>query len=59
MGLAEARDLLRRPQSEEGQTMAEYGVILAVLAVATVGIFSALAGGITATVDSAIDLLTG
>jgi len=32
---------------EEGQTMAEYGVVLAVIAVATVGAFTLLSGGIS------------
>ena len=58
MSLTEARDLLRAlPRREEGQTMAEYGVVLAVITVAIVGIFTALAGGITATVNRAIGLL--
>jgi Flp pilus assembly pilin Flp len=39
--------------------MAEYGVVLAVITVATVGIFTALAGGIDATVSAVIDLLPG
>jgi hypothetical protein len=30
--------------SEEGQTMAEYGVVLAVICLLTVGIFTALSG---------------
>jgi Flp pilus assembly pilin Flp len=31
---------------EEGQTMAEYAVVLAVITVATVAVFTALSGGI-------------
>ena len=42
---------------EEGQTMAEYGVVLAVLTIATVAIFTALSGGITDAVQRVIDLL--
>jgi Flp pilus assembly pilin Flp len=58
MSLTEVRDLLRAlPRREEGQTMAEYGVVLAVITVATVGIFTALSGGITATINRAIGLL--
>ena len=58
MSLTEVRDLLRAlPKREEGQTMAEYGVVLAVITVATVGIFTALSGGITATINRAIGLL--
>ena len=32
---------------EEGQTMAEYAVVLAVITVATVAVFVALSGGIS------------
>jgi Flp pilus assembly pilin Flp len=39
------------PRREEGQTMAEYGVVLAVITVATVAAFTALSGGIAATID--------
>jgi Flp pilus assembly pilin Flp len=45
--------------SEEGQTMAEYGVVLAVICLLTVGIFTALSGGITNAVQSVIDVLPG
>jgi Flp pilus assembly pilin Flp len=45
--------------SEEGQTMAEYGVVLAVICLLTVGIFTALSGGITGAVQSVIDVLPG
>jgi Flp pilus assembly pilin Flp len=44
---------------EEGQTMAEYGVVLAVICVLTVGIFSLLSGGITNAVQAVIDVLPG
>ena len=47
------------PKREEGQTMAEYGVVLAVITVLTVGIFTALSGGITRAVQSVIDLMPG
>jgi Flp pilus assembly pilin Flp len=50
------RSYLRR---EEGQTMAEYGVVLAVICVLTVGIFGFLSGGITNAVQSVIDVLPG
>ena len=40
---------------EEGQTMAEYAVVLAVITVATVAVFVALSGGIS----SAITKVTG
>jgi Flp pilus assembly pilin Flp len=39
---------------EKGQTMAEYGVVLAVIAVATVAAFTALSGGITNAINSVI-----
>jgi Flp pilus assembly pilin Flp len=45
------------PQGEEGQTMAEYGVVLAVITVAIVGLFTALAGGIIGSIERAIGLL--
>lgn len=32
---------------EEGQTMAEYGIVLAVITVAAVGVLTLLSGGIT------------
>jgi Flp pilus assembly pilin Flp len=42
---------------EEGQTMAEYGVVLAVITVAAVGIFGLLAGGIEGTINKVIGVL--
>jgi Flp pilus assembly pilin Flp len=42
---------------EEGQTMAEYGVTLAVITVATVGVFTALSGGITGAINKVVGLL--
>ena len=41
---------------QEGQTMAEYGVVLAVLTIATVGVFTALSGGITSAINRVIGL---
>ena len=35
-------------EREDGQTMAEYAVVLAVITVATVAVFTALSGGISA-----------
>ena len=40
---------------EEGQTMAEYAVVLGVITLAVVAVFTALAGGI----NSAITSVTG
>ena len=42
---------------EEGQTMAEYAVVLAVITVATVLVFTALSGGITAAINSVTAIL--
>jgi Flp pilus assembly pilin Flp len=44
---------------EEGQTMAEYGVVLAVITIGAVAVFTALSGGITGAIESVIDLLPG
>ena len=37
---------------EDGQTMAEYAVVLGVITLAVVGVFTALAGGISGAIDS-------
>ncbi len=42
-------------EREKGQTMAEYAVVLAVITVATVGVFTALSGGI----QGALNKVTG
>ena len=42
---------------EEGQTMAEYGVVLAVITVGAVGVFTLLSGGITGAINRVISLL--
>ena len=42
---------------EDGQTQAEYGVVLAVITIASVTVFTALSGGIEGTVSRAIGLL--
>ena len=44
-------------RKEEGQTMAEYGVVLAVIAVTAVVAFTALSGGISGTIDKVTGLL--
>jgi pilus assembly protein Flp/PilA len=49
-------DFARRNwRKEEGQTMAEYGVVLAVITVGAIAAFTALSGGIT----NAINKVTG
>jgi len=60
MSLTKTRNKIRSAvRREDGQTMAEYGVVLAVITVATVAVFTALSGGITGAVNSVIDLLPG
>jgi Flp pilus assembly pilin Flp len=46
-----------RFDSEDGQTMAEYGVVLTVITVATVAVFTALSGGVEAAIGKVIALL--
>jgi Flp pilus assembly pilin Flp len=43
--------------SEDGQTMAEYGVVLAVITVAFVGVFTALSGGVIGALNRVIGFL--
>ena len=58
MNRSKASDLLRScSEREEGQTMAEYGIVLAVITVATVAIFTVLAGGIAGAIQRAINLI--
>jgi len=49
-----ARENWRR---EEGQTMAEYGVVLAVITIGAVVAFTALSGGITNSINKVTGLL--
>jgi Flp pilus assembly pilin Flp len=49
-----ARENWRR---EEGQTMAEYGVVLAVITIGAVGAFGLLGDGITASIGKVTKLL--
>lgn len=46
-------------KKQDGQTMAEYGIILAVIAVAVVGTLILLNGQIKNTFSNVIDSLTG
>jgi Flp pilus assembly pilin Flp len=39
-------------RQEEGQTMAEYAVVLGVITLAVVGVFTALAGGISGAITA-------
>ena len=42
---------------EEGQTMAEYGVVLAVITIGAVAVFTALSGGISGAINRVITFL--
>jgi Flp pilus assembly pilin Flp len=42
---------------QDGQTQAEYGVVLAVIAVASVGAFTVLSGGIANAINRVIGFL--
>jgi Flp pilus assembly pilin Flp len=42
---------------EEGQTMAEYGVVLAVITIGAVAVFTALSGGIAGALNRVIGFL--
>ena len=42
---------------ENGQTMAEYGVVLAVITIGAVGVFTVLSGGITGAINKVTALL--
>jgi Flp pilus assembly pilin Flp len=48
------RAALRR---EEGQTMAEYGVVLAVITIGAIVAFTALSGGISQAINNVTGLL--
>ena len=44
-------------RKEDGQTMAEYGVVLAVITIGAVAVFTALSGGISASISKVTKLL--
>jgi Flp pilus assembly pilin Flp len=48
---------LAEVRSEEGQTMAEYGVVLAVITLIIVGTLLALSGAINGALESVVDVL--
>ncbi len=52
-----AADALRRRQ--EGQTMAEYGIVLAVITIAVIGAITLLAGNIRGALESVAGILPG
>jgi Flp pilus assembly pilin Flp len=45
-------------RKEEGQTMAEYGVVLAVITAGAIIAFTALSGGISKAINNVTSLLT-
>ena len=58
MTFSEWFELLRaHARKEEGQTMAEYGVVLAVITIGAVAVFTALSGGISASIGKVTKLL--
>ena len=42
---------------EDGQTMAEYAVVLGVITLAVVGVFTALSGGISGAISSITSII--
>jgi Flp pilus assembly pilin Flp len=53
MTFSECIDLIKWARKRlEGQTMAEYAVVLVVITLAVVGVFTALAGGISGAINS-------
>jgi Flp pilus assembly pilin Flp len=57
MTIADWFAFARRWRKEEGQTMAEYGVVLGVVCVLTVGAFTALHSGIANAVNAVTALI--
>jgi Flp pilus assembly pilin Flp len=55
--LSDLRDLLPLLRKEEGQTMAEYGVVLAVITIGAVAAFTALSGGVKGAINQVTALL--
>jgi Flp pilus assembly pilin Flp len=50
-------NLLAMREREEGQTMAEYGVVLAVITLGVVVALTALSGGITGAINAVVTKL--
>jgi Flp pilus assembly pilin Flp len=58
MNISEWIDFARQNwRKEEGQTMAEYGVVLAVITVGAIAAFTALSGGVTQAIGKVTALL--
>ena len=53
MTISDCIDLIKWARKrQEGQTMAEYAVVLGVITLAVVGVFTALSGGISGAINS-------
>jgi Flp pilus assembly pilin Flp len=58
MKFSDSIDLIRWARKrQEGQTMAEYAVVLGVITLAVVGVFTALSGGISGAIDSVTGMI--
>jgi Flp pilus assembly pilin Flp len=57
LNLSELKRLLSHLRGEQGQTMAEYGIVLAVITIAAVGVFTALSGGIQGAISNVTNIL--
>ena len=58
MTMSEWLDFVRLNwKKEAGQTMAEYGVVLAVITIGAVAVFTALSGGISGSISKVTALL--
>jgi Flp pilus assembly pilin Flp len=51
------KSLIALSRREDGQTMAEYGVVLAVITLLVVAALTALSGGISAAIDAVTGIL--
>jgi Flp pilus assembly pilin Flp len=54
-----ASDLLERVRREEGQTMAEYGVVLAVIVLAVIAAITLLSDHVRAAITAVANVLPG
>jgi Flp pilus assembly pilin Flp len=58
MSISQWLDFARQNwRKEDGQTMAEYGVVLAVITIGAIAAFTALSGGITKAIGNVTALL--
>ena len=58
MSISQWLDFARQNwRKEDGQTMAEYGVVLAVITIGAIAAFTALSGGITKAIGNVTTLL--